>query len=140
MGCLFLPRVQIPVSETTLAQMSLRTGIFNFSLLPQISDVVVRNALTGFRSDWQHLKAAIPLTSDVSSDFEPTQARVNRFDYAADGSDNDEKEATAQATTSIKKPTKDSESKVRSIKFFFNQYQGTITNCWCRVFFSPFTT
>lgn len=73
---------------------------------------VVRNALTGFRSGWPK-KKAVSSTFDVKSETEPAQ--VDRFDYAPDDSENDEKEATS---TSLKRPTKDNEpSKVLSTKF-----------------------
>jgi hypothetical protein len=60
---------------------------------------VVRNALTGLRTGWQHLKASIPstLASDINSHLEPA-ARVDRFDYAADGSEDDRKEAALAST------------------------------------------
>jgi hypothetical protein len=86
----------------------------------QISDVCCRNALTGFRSGWQHLKAAAPLTSAVNSDAasasEPA-AQVDRLDYAADDSENDTKEATLASMSMIRKPTKD-EPKVRYTEFY----------------------
>jgi hypothetical protein len=72
-----------------------------------------RTALTGFRSGWQHLKA--PSTFPVNSDTESPQ--VDRFDYAADASEDDKKEAT-QASMSIKKPTKDEQAKVSSTNFY----------------------
>lgn len=89
------------VSEIALVQMKI--GIFKFYFSRRLrSHRAVRNALTGFRTGWQHLKAAVvPSTSDVSSDLEP---RVNRLDYAADGSEDDEKEGTS---ASLKKPDND---------------------------------
>jgi hypothetical protein len=53
-----------------------------------------RNALTGFLTGW-HLKASVPSTSasDINSNLEP--ACVDQFDYAADGSEDDRKEATS---------------------------------------------
>jgi hypothetical protein len=80
---------------------------------------VVRNALTGFRSHWvsERVKAD-PSTFDVNSDIAPAQ--VDRLDYAADGSENDEKES---ASMSIRKSAKDIElSKVCSTKSNFNKY------------------
>ena len=54
----------------------------------------------------------VPSTSDDTD--EP--AKVDRLDYAADGSEDDTKEA---ASTSIKRPTMDNDpSKVRSNKFY----------------------
>jgi hypothetical protein len=77
----------------------------------QISDVCCRNALTGFRSGW---RAATPSTSAINSNTEPA-AQVDHFNYAADVSEDDTKEATL-ASMSIRKPTKD-EPKVRSTEF-----------------------
>jgi hypothetical protein len=74
---------------------------------------VIRNPLTGFRSDWQRVKA-VQSTLKVNSGIEPAQ--VDRFDYAADGSEDDEKES---ASRSIRKSAKDNESsKVRSTKSY----------------------
>ena len=61
------------------------------SLLMLISHVVLRNGLTGLRSGWQHPKPSIPSTFDSGS--EPAQ--VNQFNYAADYSENDKKEASS---------------------------------------------
>ena len=73
---------------------------------------VVRNFLAGFRSGWHRVKA-IRLTFDVKSDIEPAQ--VDHFDYAADGTEDDEKEFKSAKA-------KDNESsKVRSTKSCFNQ-------------------
>ena len=89
-----------------------------------ISDVHCRNVLTGFRSGWQHLKtaSAAPSTFAVNSNAEPA-AQVDRFDYAADESEDDTKEATL-ASMSVRKPiiVKDepSAAKVRSTKFYPN--------------------
>ena len=84
----------------------------------QISDVCCRNALTGFRPGWQHLKAATPSTFAVNSDAEPP-AKVDRFDYAADNSEDDTKEASSMT---IRKATKVDPSleKVRSTEFYPN--------------------
>jgi hypothetical protein len=83
-----------------------------------------RNTLTGFRSDWQHPKTAIPSTFDVNSDTEPAQ--VDRFDYAADDSEDDTKEATSM---SIRKPTKANKpSKVCQPNSIL-----TNSNRWCRI-------
>ena len=79
----------------------------------QISDILLKSALTGFRPGWQHPNAATPPTFGVDSNTEP--ARVRRFDYAADVSEDDTKEAIS---TSVRKPTgtKDNKSsKVCSI-------------------------
>ena len=76
-----------------------------------------RNTLTGFQSDWQHPNAAVPLTLDVNSNTE--LAQVDQFDYAADNSKDNTKEATSM---SIRKTTKDKKpSRVRSTKFYPNQ-------------------
>jgi hypothetical protein len=72
---------------------------------------VVRNALTGFRPGWQRAKAAPSNLADTAGE----RAQVDRFDYAADGSEDDRKEATSM---SIRKPKKENESsKVRSTEF-----------------------
>jgi hypothetical protein len=81
---------------------------------------VVRNALTGFRSGWQHhltgKSTAVSSTFGISSDMEPAQ--VDRLDYAADDSEDDTKEATM----SMRKPTKDNEhSKVCLTEFYPNK-------------------
>lgn len=79
---------------------------------------VVRNALTGFRKGWQHLKATVPSTfsSEINSDLEPGASHVDRFDYAADGSEDDTKEATSS--------TKDNKSSsvVRQLNSILTSY------------------
>ena len=81
---------------------------------------IVRSALTGFQPDWELQKAAVPLTSVnslvnslVNSDTK--LVHINQFDYAADDSEDDTKEATS---ISIRKHTKDKElSKVHPTEF-----------------------
>ena len=65
---------------------------------------VVRNALTGFRAGWQHLKTTVPSTfaSDINSDLEPAVAHVDQFDYAADGSEDDGKEAASTKNNEVR--------------------------------------
>ena len=62
----------------------------------------VRNALTGFRTSWQ---ATVPssFASNINSDLEPA-ARVDRFDYAADGYEDDGKEATSTKDNEVCQP------------------------------------
>ena len=106
--------IQIPVSETTLAQMKIGNTFLIFTpwCWSQICDV--RNALTGFRSGWKHLKSAVTVPSTSDDTDEP--AKVDRLDYAADGSEDNTKEA---ASMSIKRPTMDNDpSKVRSNEFY----------------------
>lgn len=80
---------------------------------------VGRNALTGFRTGWQRPKAVVS-TLNINSDTEPAQ--VDRFDYAADDSQDDIKEASqATSTMSITKPTKYKNIKVCSTESYFNQ-------------------
>jgi len=81
---------------------------------------------TGFRSGWPHPKAAVSSTIDVNSDTEDTALKyselgqVDRFDYAADDSEDDTKEATSM---SIRKFTKDNRLlKVCLTEFYSNQY------------------
>ena len=76
--------------------------ILNIYSMP-ISDVHCRNVLTSFRSGGQHLKTASAALSTfaVNSDAEPA-AQVDQFNYAADESEDDTKEATL-ASTSIRK-------------------------------------
>lgn len=76
--------------------------------------IVRSSALTGFRSGWSHLKAAVPSTD---SDLEPAQ--VNRLDYAADGSEDDGKEASSNST-GIRKPTKANESSTKVRADFYS--------------------
>ena len=96
--------IQIPVSETIPAQM--KTGILLFlstPCLPRSQMYVVRNALTGFRSGWQRAKTVPSNLADTAGE----RAQVDRFDYAADDSEDDGKEATSM---SIRKPKKENES------------------------------
>ena len=81
---------------------------------------VFRTALTGFRSGWQHLKATALSTFAVNSNTEAV-AQVDQFDYAADASDDDNRE-DMWALKSIRKSTEDETSlaKVCSTKFHLN--------------------
>ena len=85
------------------------------------------NALTGFRSGWQHRKVATSSTVAINSDAQVDS--VDRFDYAVDNSEDDTKEATlASQAMPFRKPiVKDeridepSMAKVHSTEFYPNK-------------------
>lgn len=84
-----------------------------------MSRCVVRNALTGFRSGWQHSKAA--KSSDVNSSAANEPAQVERFDYAADNSEDDTKEAQSMSIIGRKRTKDNKPSTVHFIKLSPNQ-------------------
>jgi len=86
-------------------------------------------APTGFRPGWQHPKTAVLSTVDVDSDTEDISAKsgdpaeVDWFNYVADDSEDDTKEASSMST---KQPTKNNgPSNVRSTNSIL-----VGTNCW----------
>jgi hypothetical protein len=100
--------IQIPTIREKIGNTSLHQCHMGISHVP-----LKRNALTGFRSDWQHPEAAMPSTPN---DSDTELALVDRLDYAADDSEDDTKEASSM---SIKKPAKDNEPlKVRLTAFY----------------------
>ena len=112
--------IQIPVLETTLRPANMKISKF-FKYYLQLGVrtdrwYVLRMALVGFRSGWRPKTA--PSILGVNSFAEP--AKVDRIDYAADGSEDDRKESSSMSIT--RKPTKDNElSKVCPNESYFNQ-------------------